>query len=97
MTLNISFWFQNVVARVSHLPLVTSACEAVSNAYSSTKDNVPLLKGVMDVAESGVRTLGAAASTGSKPVLGMIEPQRKVLLSTKCDVMCMQYKFLNVL
>ncbi|XP_008405303.1 mannose-6-phosphate receptor binding protein 1 isoform X1 [Poecilia reticulata] len=66
---------QNVVARVSHLPLVSSACEAVSNAYSSTKDNVPLLKGVMNVAESGVRTLGAAASTGSKPVLGMIEPQ----------------------
>ncbi|XP_054905116.1 mannose-6-phosphate receptor binding protein 1 [Poeciliopsis prolifica] len=66
---------QNVVARVSHLPLVSSACEVVSSAYSSTKDNVPLLKGVMDVAESGVRTLGAAASTGSKPVLGMIEPQ----------------------
>ncbi|MEQ2279907.1 hypothetical protein AMECASPLE_014062 [Ameca splendens] len=66
---------QNVVTRVSHLPLVSSACEAVSSAYSSTKDNVPLLKGVMDVAESGVRTLGAAASTGSKPVLDMIEPQ----------------------
>ncbi|XP_037830259.1 mannose-6-phosphate receptor binding protein 1 isoform X2 [Kryptolebias marmoratus] len=29
----------------------------------------------MDVAESGVRTLGAAASTGSKPILDMIEPQ----------------------
>ncbi|KAM4739117.1 mannose-6-phosphate receptor binding protein 1 isoform 2-T2 [Anableps anableps] len=66
---------QNVVTRVSHLPLVSSACEAVSSAYSSTKDSVPLLKGVMDVAESGVRTLGAAASTGSKPVLDMIEPQ----------------------
>lgn len=66
---------QNVVTRVSHLPLVSSACDAVSSAYSSTKDNVPLLKGVMDVAESGVRTLGAAASTGSKPVLNMIEPQ----------------------
>lgn len=66
---------QNVVTRVSHLPLVSSACDAVSSAYSSTKDNVPLLKGMMDVAESGVRTLGAAASTGSKPVLNMIEPQ----------------------
>lgn len=66
---------QNVVSRVSNLPLVSSACGAVSSAYSTTKDNVPLLKGVMDVAESGVRTLGAAASTGSKPLLDIIEPQ----------------------
>ncbi|XP_006790379.1 mannose-6-phosphate receptor binding protein 1 isoform X2 [Neolamprologus brichardi] len=66
---------QTVVSRVSNLPLVSSACEAVSNAYSTTKDNVPLLKGVMDVAESGVRTLGAAATAGTKPLLNMIEPQ----------------------
>lgn len=66
---------QNVVSRVSNLPLVSSACGVVSSAYSSTKDSVPLLKGVMDAAESGVRTLGAAASTGSKPLLDIIEPQ----------------------
>ncbi|XP_042339757.1 mannose-6-phosphate receptor binding protein 1 [Plectropomus leopardus] len=66
---------QNVVSRVSNLPLVSSACEVVSSAYSSTKDSVPLLKGVMDAAESGVRTLGAAATTGSKPLLDIIEPQ----------------------
>lgn len=40
---------------------------------------MPLLKGVMDVAESGVRTLGAAATTGSKPLLDIIEPQRMFL------------------
>ncbi|KAK0154582.1 Perilipin-3 [Merluccius polli] len=66
---------KGVVSRVSSLPLVSSACGVVSSAYSSTKDSVPLLKGVMDVAESGVRTLGAAASTGSKPLLDMLEPQ----------------------
>ncbi|KAM9797538.1 mannose-6-phosphate receptor binding protein 1 [Syngnathus typhle] len=66
---------QNVVSRVSNLPLVSSACGAVCNAYASTKDSVPMLKGVMDVAESGVRTLGAAAATGSKPLLNIIEPQ----------------------
>lgn len=66
---------QNVVSRVSNLPLVSSACGVVSSAYSSTKDSVPLLKGVMDAAESGVRTLGAAAHTGSKPLLDIIEPQ----------------------
>lgn len=66
---------QTVVSRVSNLALVSSACEVVSSAYSSTKDSVPLLKGVMDAAESGVRTLGAAATTGSKPLLDIIEPQ----------------------
>ncbi|XP_029355753.1 mannose-6-phosphate receptor binding protein 1 [Echeneis naucrates] len=66
---------QNVVSRVSNLPLVSSACGVVSSAYTSTKDNVPLLKGVMDAAESGARTLGAAATTGSKPLLDIIEPQ----------------------
>ncbi|XP_043103837.1 mannose-6-phosphate receptor binding protein 1 isoform X2 [Puntigrus tetrazona] len=66
---------QSVVSRMSNLPLVSSACGAMYNAYSSTKDSVPLLKGVMEVAESGVRTLGAAASTGSKPILDRLEPQ----------------------
>ncbi|KAM7410112.1 hypothetical protein PAMA_001523 [Pampus argenteus] len=66
---------QTVVSRVSNLPLFSSACEVVSSAYSNTKDSVPLLKGVMDVAETGVRTLGAAATTGSKPLLDIIEPQ----------------------
>lgn len=31
----------------------------------------------MDVAESGVRTLGAAAATGSKPLLDIMQPQRE--------------------
>ncbi|XP_056319777.1 mannose-6-phosphate receptor binding protein 1 [Danio aesculapii] len=66
---------QSVISRVGNLPLVSSACGAMYNAYSSTKDSVPLLKGVMEVAESGVRTLGAAASTGSKPILDRLEPQ----------------------
>lgn len=66
---------QNVVARVGNLPLVSSACGAVSSAYISTKDSVPLLKGVMDAAESGVRSLGAAATSSSKPLLNYIEPQ----------------------
>ncbi|KAL7829019.1 hypothetical protein SRHO_G00326530 [Serrasalmus rhombeus] len=66
---------QSLMSRVSNLPLVSSACGAVSSAYSSTKDNIPLLRGVMDVAESGVRTLGAAASTGTKPILDRLEPQ----------------------
>ena len=74
------FYPQNVVSRVTNLPLVSSACEVVSKSYTSTKDSMPLLKGVMDAAESGVRTLGAAATTGSKPLLDIIEPQRRFFL-----------------
>ncbi|XP_029607089.1 perilipin-3 [Salmo trutta] len=70
---------QSVVSRVGSIPLVSSACGVVSNAYSSTKDSVPLLKGVMDAAESGVRTLGAAATTSSKPLLDRLEPQISVV------------------
>lgn len=70
---------QSVVSRVSNLPLVSSACGAMYNAYSCTKDSVPLLKGVMEVAESGVHMLGAAASTGSKPILDRLEPQIAVV------------------
>lgn len=73
------FFIQNVVSRVSNLPLVSSACEVVSRSYTSTKESMPLLKGVMDAAESGVRTLGAAATTGSKPLLDIIEPQREFM------------------
>lgn len=64
---------------MGNLPLVSSACEAVSSAYNATKESVPLLKGVMGIAESGVRTLGAAVSTGAQPLLNMIEPQRRFL------------------
>ncbi|KAK6314170.1 hypothetical protein J4Q44_G00156290 [Coregonus suidteri] len=70
---------QSVVSRVGSIPLVSSACGVVSNAYSSTKDSVPLLKGVMEAAESGVRTLGVAATTGSKPLLDRLEPQISVV------------------
>ncbi|KAL2090044.1 hypothetical protein ACEWY4_014732 [Coilia grayii] len=47
----------------------------LSSAYTSTKESMPALKGVLDVAETGVRTLGVAASTGSKPILDRLEPQ----------------------
>ncbi|XP_049341930.1 mannose-6-phosphate receptor binding protein 1 isoform X4 [Astyanax mexicanus] len=66
---------QSLMSRVGNLPFVSSAYDAVSSAYTSTKDSVPILRGVMDAAESGVRTLGAAASTGTKPILDRLEPQ----------------------
>ncbi|XP_060788545.1 mannose-6-phosphate receptor binding protein 1 isoform X2 [Neoarius graeffei] len=70
---------QTVISRVSNLPLVSSACDAVSSAYTNTKESIPVLKGVMDVAESGVRTLSSAASSGTKPILDKLEPQIAVV------------------
>ncbi|KAJ8419007.1 hypothetical protein AAFF_G00005060 [Aldrovandia affinis] len=66
---------QSVVSRVGSLPLVSSAYTMVSSAYTSTKDSVPLLRGVMDAAESGMQMLGAVATTGSRPLLERLEPQ----------------------
>ncbi|KAG9351274.1 hypothetical protein JZ751_025166 [Albula glossodonta] len=70
---------QSVVSRMGNLPLVSSACSMVSNAYTTTKDSVPLLRGVMDAAESGAQILGAVATTGSKPLLDRLEPQIAVV------------------
>ncbi|XP_075718553.1 perilipin-3-like isoform X5 [Rhinoderma darwinii] len=66
---------QNVVGRVTHLPLVSSACSVVSAAYNSTKDSHPYIRNVCDVAEKGAKTLTDAAVTGSKPLLSRLEPQ----------------------
>ncbi|KAK3540164.1 hypothetical protein QTP70_027431 [Hemibagrus guttatus] len=70
---------QSVMSRVSNLALVSSACDAVSSAYSNTKESIPVLRGVMDAAESGVRTLSTAASSGTKPLLDKLEPQIAVV------------------
>ncbi|KAK2841447.1 hypothetical protein Q7C36_013026 [Tachysurus vachellii] len=70
---------QSVMCRVSNLALVSSACDAVCSAYSNTKESVPMLRGVIDAAESGVCTLSTAASSGTKPLLNKLEPQIAVV------------------
>ncbi|MBN3315553.1 PLIN3 protein, partial [Atractosteus spatula] len=75
---------QSVVTRVASLPLVSSACGALSSAYSSAKESAPYLRGMMDAAESGARTLGAAAASGSRPLLDRLEPQLTVVNEYAC-------------
>ncbi|XP_041061217.1 perilipin-3-like isoform X1 [Carcharodon carcharias] len=62
---------QNVVDRVTSLPLVSSAYDMVSAVYNSTKENHPYVKTVCDVAEQGVKTISAVA----KPIIDKLEPQ----------------------
>ncbi|XP_072449956.1 perilipin-3-like [Chiloscyllium punctatum] len=66
---------QNVVDRVTNLPLVSSACEMVSAAYNSTKENHPYVKTICDVAEQGMKTITAVAASGAKPIMDKLEPQ----------------------
>ncbi|XP_064186472.1 mannose-6-phosphate receptor binding protein 1 isoform X1 [Anguilla rostrata] len=70
---------QSVMSRLGNLPFVSSACGMVSSAYTTTKEGVPLLRGVMGVAESGVQMLGSVATSGSKPLLDRLEPQIAVV------------------
>ncbi|XP_060702100.1 perilipin-3-like [Hemiscyllium ocellatum] len=74
----------NVVDRVTNLPLVSSACEMVSAAYNSTKENHPYVKTICDVAEQGVKTITAVAASGAKPIVDKLEPQISAVNEYAC-------------
>ncbi|NWU72811.1 PLIN3 protein, partial [Pterocles burchelli] len=69
---------------VAKLPLVSSACGAVSTAYASTKESHPYIGSVCAAAEKGVKTLRAAAVSGAQPLLTRLEPQ----ISTANEYAC---------
>ncbi|XP_068835885.1 perilipin-3 isoform X2 [Capricornis sumatraensis] len=65
----------SVVDRVAGMPLISSTCNMVSAAYTSTKESHPHVKTVCDAAEKGMKTLTAAAVSGAQPILSKLEPQ----------------------
>ncbi|KYO35126.1 perilipin-3-like [Alligator mississippiensis] len=65
---------QCVVGRVTSLPLVSSTYDKVSDAYTATKENHPLIKSVCDAAETGVKTIAIAAAGTVQPILIKLEP-----------------------
>uniref|UniRef100_A0AAA9SVR1 Perilipin 3 n=1 Tax=Bos taurus TaxID=9913 RepID=A0AAA9SVR1_BOVIN len=65
----------SVVDRVAGMPLISSTCNMVTAAYTSTKESYPHVKTVCDAAEKGVKTLTAAAVSGAQPILSKLEPQ----------------------
>ncbi|NWR38081.1 PLIN3 protein, partial [Tachuris rubrigastra] len=75
---------QSIGTRVANLPLVSSAYDMVSSAYSSTKESHPYVRSVCDAAEKGVKTLTAAAVSGAQPLLTRLEPQ----ISTANEFAC---------
>lgn len=66
---------KNVAGRVASLPLVSSAYDMVSSAYTFTKESHPYVKSVCDVAEKGVKTVTSAAVSGAQPILNQLESQ----------------------
>ncbi|NXY11658.1 PLIN3 protein, partial [Pteruthius melanotis] len=75
---------QSIGTRVANLPLVSSAYDMVSSAYSCTKESHPYVRSVCDAAEKGVKTLTAAAVSGAQPLLTRLEPQ----ISTANEFAC---------
>ncbi|NXI10428.1 PLIN3 protein, partial [Irena cyanogastra] len=75
---------QSIGIRVANLPLVSSAYDMVSSAYTCTKESHPYVRSVCDVAEKGVKTLTAAAASGAQPLLTRLEPQ----ISTANEFAC---------
>lgn len=65
----------SVVDRVANMPIISTTCNMVSAAYTSTKESHPHVKTVCDAAEKGVKTLTAAAVSGAQPILSKLEPQ----------------------
>ncbi|XP_077431214.1 perilipin 6 isoform X3 [Vanacampus margaritifer] len=64
--------------RVSHLPLVRSALQSVTWAYSEAKGRYPLLGLVGGVAEVGVRNASMVALSGATPLIRSLGPQIEV-------------------
>ncbi|NXQ42027.1 PLIN3 protein, partial [Catharus fuscescens] len=75
---------QSIGTRVANLPLVSSAYDMVSSAYTCTKESHPYVRSVCDAAEKGVKTLTAAAASGAQPLLTRLEPQ----ISTANELAC---------
>ncbi|XP_059211397.1 perilipin-2 [Centropristis striata] len=75
---------QNVVERVTSLPLVSSTYDLVSSVYTNTKDNHPYIKTVCEAAEQGVRTITSVALTTASPIIGKLEPQIAIANDLAC-------------
>ncbi|XP_061699657.1 perilipin 6 isoform X2 [Syngnathoides biaculeatus] len=65
----------SAVLRASHLPLVRSALQSVTSAYSEAKSRYPLLGLVGGVAEVGVRNASMVALSRAAPLTQTLGPQ----------------------
>ncbi|XP_058047670.1 perilipin-3-like [Ahaetulla prasina] len=69
---------QDVLSRATNLPLVSSTYEMAASVYTSTKENCPYVKVVLDLAEKSVKHVSEMAMSSAQPFLSKLEPQVSV-------------------
>ncbi|NWY68029.1 PLIN3 protein, partial [Erithacus rubecula] len=74
----------SAVDRVSSLPLLSSALDLVSSAYSHTKESHPCLGGVCSVAETVAAVAVGSVLGGAQPLLGQLQPQIALVNEYAC-------------
>uniref|UniRef100_A0A8C9F4A8 Uncharacterized protein n=1 Tax=Pavo cristatus TaxID=9049 RepID=A0A8C9F4A8_PAVCR len=67
----------SAVNRITNLPLLNSAFNLVSSAYSSTKEMHPCLSGVCNVAETVAAVAVGSVVGGAQPILNQLDSQSK--------------------
>ncbi|KAJ6660020.1 hypothetical protein lerEdw1_018218 [Lerista edwardsae] len=66
---------ENLFARATNIPLVSSTYDMAAAAYASTKENHPCIKAVLELAEKGVKQVSDVAASSAQPLLSKLEPQ----------------------
>uniref|UniRef100_A0ACB8FMQ8 Uncharacterized protein n=1 Tax=Sphaerodactylus townsendi TaxID=933632 RepID=A0ACB8FMQ8_9SAUR len=69
---------ENVVVRLTNLPLVSSAYNMAASAYASSKEHHPYVKAVLDLAEKGMKHVSSVATSSVQPLLMKLGPQVSV-------------------
>nr|XP_046236917.1 perilipin-2 [Scatophagus argus] len=75
---------QNVVERVTSLPLVSSTYGLVSSVYSNTKETHPYIRSVCEAAEQGVWNITSVVFITASPIIGKLEPQIAIANDLAC-------------
>ncbi|XP_031440578.1 perilipin-2 isoform X3 [Clupea harengus] len=75
---------QNVVSRLTSLPLVSSTYDIMSKVYLQTKDQNTYLKTVLDVAELGVKTVTLVAMNSALPIIDILDPKLSITNDLAC-------------
>ncbi|NXC46819.1 PLIN3 protein, partial [Penelope pileata] len=74
----------SAVNRVTNLPLLNSAFNLVSSAYSHTKETHPCLSGVCSVAETVAAVAVGSVVGGAQPILNQLDSQISLVNEYAC-------------
>ncbi|XP_042334825.1 perilipin-3-like [Sceloporus undulatus] len=66
---------ENIVTRITSLPLISSAYELCSSLYNYAKESIPFVNSACNVAEMVVAVAVGSAMGGAQPILNQLEPQ----------------------